>query len=1724
MKSANELSFYSLGRRMRYGVPPSDVLGGILLRTALPENNLSLTRMVISDGADVNHADDAGNTPLLFAVANGASEEVVQLLVDAGADVNMDGPEGAPLQVAIAHDRIEMAEVLLSHSADPHTVDISTCSEAMLALIKHSIAEEEAQEQNDAMEDGAEGSEAAGEAAQAVAAEAKTKYKAAKEAALAKAAENKAKSEAEAKEEMPLEMLESYRELAVTSILPALLQVHSDSPYEAPRRRALVCLAYMMEQAPDTILKALPQSSIFSILSVLEQLFAHAALAAALLALRLVQALLKTGGSGWCSQLQRFGALTVVQNLSEPAYIKAKGLTSESGSTSPGDVSDLAAKVLTIFQEAVASTTNDPATPKGPQLSALVEKLRLGKYEAIEALAKLLEMEGGVTAYELALSDLPSALVEFMSTPGSLQGSTVIEVFSQRGASKTASKGLRNFVRLLHNIIATGEQLPVYTRGTTRNSSGLRSLTEPTKLILRSESASLAKMEADQSEAEQNMSVSLGSVELESGGEAAEEEMLMELEDEVEAVEVEIEEERDEEFSDEEEEDGDLDDEEEEHEEEHEEEAAVRRARGLAEVLAQVQNQHGAGGNVDPITAAVAAAVRAATFDGGTARFEIPAGAMGLGGLLGGGSGGGGAPRGPPAIKVPEDPNTFLVKMEPLVELRQLEAHILRTCSIEEPAYLEYCEELVGSVIQERAVNEDMSALPEEYRTAVVIKFEKMAKTGLPIHHLRYDDGRIRKCVLAVRDYFVTSKTSSSDIKASTDVSDAAGALDDDEDPEARIRTISILCPEGFPVDMFLDSVRPAVKRALSQEDPGHAPMNRPPGAQYQWPDRGWKRESDFNNELERGLTEEGIGIIARGQTTHESEVLVNRLADVVVALVTIDRTDYASQSSAARPQEKFTRGMRVHALMTGGDWTPGTVLSCENDKYDIVFDDGTWESELVRKSIRPTGQADKQRRGHLIPGDAASFSEFLRRHLGGAGASAAASNAENALSDTAGHITRTFPAFETGAVNRAGHVDLESSESDVAITVPSEVAGASRGKRLRVAFAFETCETGGRDRQKTKKSKPSPTVPVPMQLPGDKTLLSALQSLMDSRYGSASQPAPSNGTYTLVYKILPEGAFSPIHVEEEASVGKAVKDMNNGSSRLQTSQLESCGIDQAQVRSAICLLSILQAQFGASPGTTSLWSSHKLTQKLLHQLEDPLSVASGATPEWCDALTSLSPFLFSLDARRKLLESTAFGISHSVFWVQEQVAEVKRAKLLQRRAQAERAAAEAEETGDVEAVADAADRLAEVEDETNRDRIGQLKSDIAKVKREGIVESAQKLMKIHATSSAQLEVQFEGEDGFGKGVTQNFYCAVAMELQSRLENSKTPMWVPDETGIEGFINVGLSKGAGLFPQPFMPGGVAKQEEAVCERYRFMGRLLAKACRDGFIVPLPLSDSLFSLLRGESPTPDMLPLPGSTGGVVRAYGQVVKRLESVQKNALLGPSEQAKKKAQIIDAEFTRRYLSVDYDMKLGEYLSSADVAFVDPITGLALCPGGDSKEVTVDNLGEYVELITEAWLGSPVKKQIDAMREGISEVFPFESILAKFNGSELKYMLCGDNTIAWESATLEQHLHPLAPLTRNSPSFLMLVEELLKMSNQERSDFLNFVTACPRLPPGGLGALGIEVTSQRTQSMIPTAQTCVPKLYLPEYSNGTAMRAGMMEAFKNADSGGFHENNVWHA
>ena len=58
---------------------------------------------------------------------------------------------------------------------------------------------------------------------------------------------------------------------------------------------------------------------------------------------------------------------------------------------------------------------------------------------------------------------------------------------------------------------------------------------------------------------------------------------------------------------------------------------------------------------------------------------------------------------------------------------------------------------------------------------------------------------------------------------------------------------------------------------------------------------------------------------------------------------------------------------------------------------------------------------------------------------------------------------------------------------------------------------------------------------------------------------------------------------------------------------------------------------------------------SERLSNKLKVQLSDPLAVASGTLPEWCQELVTLCPSAFPLDLRLSLFAAVAFGVDRAV-------------------------------------------------------------------------------------------------------------------------------------------------------------------------------------------------------------------------------------------------------------------------------------------------------------------------------------------------------------------------------------------------------------------------------------------------------------------------------------------
>ena len=85
-----------------------------------------------------------------------------------------------------------------------------------------------------------------------------------------------------------------------------------------------------------------------------------------------------------------------------------------------------------------------------------------------------------------------------------------------------------------------------------------------------------------------------------------------------------------------------------------------------------------------------------------------------------------------------------------------------------------------------------------------------------------------------------------------------------------------------------------------------------------------------------------------------------------------------------------------------------------------------------------------------------------------------------------------------------------------------------------------------------------------------------------------------------------------------------------------------------------------------------------------------------------------------------------------------------------------------------------------------------------------------------------------------------------------------------------------------------------------------------------------------------------------------------------------------------------------------GASLNDLGIDFILPgYPEVLLKPCGDQIELTVDNLEEYLALITRVTLLDSVRPSMTAFRRGFNTVFPIDDLM-KFEPFELDALLCG--------------------------------------------------------------------------------------------------------------------------
>lgn len=191
---------------------------------------------------------------------------------------------------------------------------------------------------------------------------------------------------------------------------------------------------------------------------------------------------------------------------------------------------------------------------------------------------------------------------------------------------------------------------------------------------------------------------------------------------------------------------------------------------------------------------------------------------------------------------------------------------------------------------------------------------------------------------------------------------------------------------------------------------------------------------------------------------------------------------------------------------------------------------------------------------------------------------------------------------------------------------------------------------------------------------------------------------------------------------------------------------------------------------------------------------------------------------IFPFEIRSIYFQSTSFGTSRSIVWIQNQ------RDLIQ-----ERSLGPSPSRRDHEF------------------RLGRLLHERVRVPRTNLLNWSMEVLRVTATKKSILEIEFKDESGTGSGPSLEFYALVAAEFQRKdlkmwlcddafimINDSNTPV-VDCNQNPDYYVNYT----AGLFPSPHPQDH--KNINEICQLFEFLGVFVAKALLDNRLVDLPLS-------------------------------------------------------------------------------------------------------------------------------------------------------------------------------------------------------------------------------------------------------------------------------------------
>ena len=179
------------------------------------------------------------------------------------------------------------------------------------------------------------------------------------------------------------------------------------------------------------------------------------------------------------------------------------------------------------------------------------------------------------------------------------------------------------------------------------------------------------------------------------------------------------------------------------------------------------------------------------------------------------------------------------------------------------------------------------------------------------------------------------------------------------------------------------------------------------------------------------------------------------------------------------------------------------------------------------------------------------------------------------------------------------------------------------------------------------------------------------------------------------------------------------------------------------------------------------------------------------------------------------------------------------------------------------------------------------------------------------------------------------------------------------------------------------------------------------------------------------------------------------------------------------------------------------------------LCEGGLEKEITRENVDEYIELVKDFTCGQRMIDLCQNFVNGFNEVIPFSSTKI-FEPEEFINLLSGSG----KRITLEElndNVSVGAGYEKNSAQIKYLFETITELSDEDFGLFVKFLTGTNRLPVGGIASLQPKLTiavrmpigSETSDSTLPSVSTCFNYLKLPMYSSKEILKERLLTAIR---------------